>query len=669
MFWDGERWIDERAASAPQPRTHRGRRGFRYWLAAVPAIFLVSTALIPPLAVQATAPTIVVIGIAVPGATLPTTGTGFGARTGLQLQWDGSQTGMPAVRTSDQGEMAATIVVPAAATAGRHLLAATSNHAHGRASGSDVLATASIVVSVPAPATPSPAGTPVSTPVAAATALAITAVGASKITQTQGTITWTVSAPATGQVEYGTTAAYGSFSAPEDSLRYTTHVQRLSNLVAGTVYHYRTHSTDAAGRSAYSGDHTFVTLAAATTTPTATPGTTVTPAPTPTATAVPTPVPSRPATSSPPPSSTASPSASATPATGGSIYGSGIAIDTKNNFIVGGSALARLSHRFRASTTSPLLKIRWAQRGGVGYAAGTGGSLRISVQADVNGLPSGVPLASLTYRPDWPGGTWAPFEEQAFAAPATLVEGRLYDIVFENTDGSPATNYISVNDLLVYNYAYVPRQPALSDDYAVLYARNDAYGGAWHLMPRDTADMDLTYADGTHDGMGYIEAMAAQAGYVTGTQMVREHFTVTGGARVVTSVAVRVMRSSGTGSNPLVLRLETGAGAEIESASIPYSSVVTGTVGDTSGGNWVTATFRTPHVLAAGSTYNLRLSTGSGVTYAVVPIREGTDSGVQSAVGFRSYRFTDGDGQKTLNGSTWTNLYAWSPVDLQFYFR
>ena len=543
---------------------------------------------------------------------------------------------------------------------------ATSVHPHGHPAATATASPADTLAAVPAP------GASVSSPAAgvgdATVALpTITLVRAYSISQTAATITWTVSVPATGQVEYGTTTAYGSLSTLEGSYRYVTHRQRLTQLAPGRTYHYRTHSVDALGRSAYSDDHLLTTLPKATATPQ--PPSTMSPSDPPAEAPHATPSPSAAASPTPSEETLSSPSTSPSPITNGDVYGTGIAIDSKDNFIVGGPNLAVLSHRFRASTSSALLRIRWAQRGGTGYSAGTGGSMRLSVEEDVGGLPSGVPLASLVYRPDWPGGTWAPFEEQAFPSPPTLVAGRLYHIVFENTDPQPSANYISVNEVFVYKYAYVPRQPALSDDYAVLYARDDMGGGAWRVMPRDTADMDLTYADGTHDGMGYIEAMAAQAGYVSGTQMVREHFTVSGGDRLVSTVSVRLMRLAETGSNPLVVTMETGAGVPVESVTIPAASIVTSSVGDTSGGTWVTASFSKPLVLANGSTYNLRLSTGPGVTYATIPIREGTDSGTQSPVGFRSYRFTDGDGQRTSNGSTWTNLYQWSPVDLQFFFR
>ncbi|MFI5042734.1 MAG: hypothetical protein ACHQNA_12970, partial [Acidimicrobiales bacterium] len=321
-------------------------------------------------------------------------------------------------------------------------------------------------------------------------------------------------------------------------------------------------------------------------------------------------------------------------------YGS-IATDTKANILVGGPDSERVAHRFQASTSSALTSIRFAQRGGPGYSGGTGGTMRISVRADDgSGRPSGTSLASLTYSPGNASGGWWTWLNRGFPSPATLTKGQIYYIVFENIDPSPTTNYISVNELFVYGSALTPRQPTFSDaTYAVLA------NGA--VQDQYTADMDLTYANGVHDGMGYIEAMVALYGVVSGpNDMVREHFTVSGGARTVTSASVRVRRTNG--SSPLTIRLETSAGALIEAVDIPASSIaVSAPGGDNGGAVWVTATFGSAHVLANGGTYNLRLSTASGTEYTTVPVREGTD------VGFASSTFTDGDGQHTTDGSSW----------------
>jgi hypothetical protein len=342
-----------------------------------------------------------------------------------------------------------------------------------------------------------------------------------------------------------------------------------------------------------------------------------------------------------------------------SLYGPGINADTKANLQNNASAV---SHRFR-SIGGVLSTVRWQQRGGPVYSGGTGGSYDITVEADVGGSPSGTPLATATYSPGNPGGSWTNYDEVTWSSPATLVAGTLYHIVFTNTDGSPGTNYVSVNELFIYGSsplpAGAPRQPEFPDtDWAVLY------GGV--LQSRYTADMDLGYSGGSHQGMGYIQNMTTEYGTLSGAaNMVRELFTVSGGDRTVTTASVRVRRSSG--SADLILGLYTGADALVEAVAVPASLVpISAAGGDTGGSVWVGVRFLSPHVLTNGQTYYLRLSCASGTTYTAAPIRKGTTVGFDDAT-----VFIDGAGQFTTNsGGTWTDLYTFDtdPPDLQCYF-
>jgi len=90
---------------------------------------------------------------------------------------------------------------------------------------------------------------------------AISGVAASNITSSGATISWTTNEASDTQVEYGTSRSYGSTSALNAAL-VTSHSQNLSGLTAGTLYHYRVRSRDAAGNLAISGDFTFTTAAA-----------------------------------------------------------------------------------------------------------------------------------------------------------------------------------------------------------------------------------------------------------------------------------------------------------------------------------------------------------------------------------------------------------------------
>ena len=96
------------------------------------------------------------------------------------------------------------------------------------------------------------------------TPLSISSVALSVASPTSVIVSWQTSVAANSQVEYGTSSTYGS-STPLDPAMVVSHVQTLSALKTGAVYHYRVHSTDPNNNSAVSGDLTFT--AASDTTP------------------------------------------------------------------------------------------------------------------------------------------------------------------------------------------------------------------------------------------------------------------------------------------------------------------------------------------------------------------------------------------------------------------
>ena len=133
-------------------------------------------------------------------------------------------------------------------------------------------------------------------------------------------------------------------------------------------------------------------------------------------------------------------------------------------------------------------------------------------------------------------------------APATTSSSR-------TSTQTRSTNYFSVNELFVYGSTLTPRQPAFADATTRSCTPTPS---SWSVQGRYTADMDLTYANGAHDGMAYIANIVELYGTISGSASVREHFTVSGGNRTVTKAYVRVRRTSG--SSPLTIRLETGSG-------------------------------------------------------------------------------------------------------------
>ncbi len=97
------------------------------------------------------------------------------------------------------------------------------------------------------------------------TAPTLSFISASSLTTSGATITWTTNESSDTQVEYGQTTSYGNTTTLNTSL-VTTHSQSLTSLSAGTTYHYRVKSKDAAGNLATSLDNTFTTTPAPDTT-------------------------------------------------------------------------------------------------------------------------------------------------------------------------------------------------------------------------------------------------------------------------------------------------------------------------------------------------------------------------------------------------------------------
>jgi len=104
-------------------------------------------------------------------------------------------------------------------------------------------------------------GAPPPPPSSDTTAPSISGMGASGITASGATINWTTNEASDSQVEYGTTTPYGSVSALNGT-QVTSHSVALGGLLAGTLYHYRAKSRDAAGTLVTSADFTFTTAAA-----------------------------------------------------------------------------------------------------------------------------------------------------------------------------------------------------------------------------------------------------------------------------------------------------------------------------------------------------------------------------------------------------------------------
>jgi hypothetical protein len=86
----------------------------------------------------------------------------------------------------------------------------------------------------------------------------ISNVAASTVSDTYALICWNTDRPATSQVEFGATAAYGSVTDPIGGMA-VVHSVCIVPLEPETIYHYRAISTDAFGNTTKSGDCTILT--------------------------------------------------------------------------------------------------------------------------------------------------------------------------------------------------------------------------------------------------------------------------------------------------------------------------------------------------------------------------------------------------------------------------
>ena len=152
--------------------------------------------------------------------------------TGVQFKLDGANLGL-----EDTAPPYGVNWNTRSVAAGVHVLAAVARDAAGNAS-------TSTVVSVTVDNAP---------PI-------ISAVAAAEVSSGAATISWITDEASSSRVEYGTSTAYGTMTALKTAL-VTAHSQALSGLSAGTLYHFRVRSRDAAGNLAVSADSTVTTVA------------------------------------------------------------------------------------------------------------------------------------------------------------------------------------------------------------------------------------------------------------------------------------------------------------------------------------------------------------------------------------------------------------------------
>jgi hypothetical protein len=344
-------------------------------------------------------------------------------------------------------------------------------------------------------------------------------------------------------------------------------------------------------------------------------------------------------------------------------YGTGFGTDGLANTRLGPDGCI-ISYRFLAKHTGYLQQVRvYLIPDHTGYAAGTGGLIHVTLNTD-DGTSSHHPTST------WLASYWITnilslpspgryFYVIKFTTPPYVTAGHLYHLVFKNADKYPTLNYLSVDDLY-HAVPTSPNQPTVSDtNQAVLMS---AEGGPWAVRKGYTPIYELDFTNGNSEGVGYMEGWVGFPRTITGTNAVRETFTVSSNVQV-SSAAIRLSRIKGT--DPLVVRLENANGTLVHQGSIPAANIP---VTNASAPVWTKLSFGASYTLLAGHTYHLVFQASSTSLYEAFPIRKG------SKYGFRtSTYFPYGHAEFKANGS-WYGWTAWGQTnrtdgDLQFYFN
>lgn len=312
-----------------------------------------------------------------------------------------------------------------------------------------------------------------------------------------------------------------------------------------------------------------------------------------------------------------------------SFLGNPFAGDTLANLDVGGVDGTRLAYRFRAERSGQLASLRpyiVVNTSRLGYAAGTGGTVKLTIVADDgSGLPDenqivarGEKVMELVdgHLPE-PADTEEKRRQNYSAIPISgdpLIAGQLYHVVFEQIDPNPVENYVGL-DLMYQLDTQVGPRPSLED---------------WGLSISDSenpwSDFTMRFGEQLYTP---IMSIAMDSGYVFGNGYL-EPFPETESHRPVdesSSIQVtftaehdfnsktwwlRAMRSSDSGI--LEARLEWGDG-QSEVIEIPVEEFPSGET------RWVEWGWE--HAFVAGEDYVLTLSGRQGGQLSLFPLREG----------------------------------------------
>jgi hypothetical protein len=318
-----------------------------------------------------------------------------------------------------------------------------------------------------------------------------------------------------------------------------------------------------------------------------------------------------------------------------SFYGPGIAMYGLANTTLDTNTV---SYRFRAAYSGPAPTYHfYVIISHAGYSGGTNGSINVQLETDdgsVSHLPSGTVLGSFLITN---AANTQNFPVVTLSPVPSLNQGTLYHLVFTNQDASPTVNYCSIDAMENSVTPAAPAQLTVPDlDWQELYLCSSC---GWQVRTGYSPVLEIDYASGQAQGMGYMESWVnTSAVSLTGSNQVREQFTVSGPTRIVNNIYFRVA-PGGTGAVTATLAIQGG------------TTLATGTMtaAPTGAGiGWLTLPMST-QTLASGQSYYVTFSSPAG-SFSVWPIRRG----VSQAFSTRTY-FNDGFAQLNI-GSGWVGF-------------
>jgi hypothetical protein len=250
-----------------------------------------------------------------------------------------------------------------------------------------------------------------------------------------------------------------------------------------------------------------------------------------------------------------------------------------------------------------------------GYSAGTGGVVRVHLEA----LPSGVPIGgSATWAPGLVNGGLPPgqdshyfFHTYTLSAPACLAPGQRFGIVFENVDPHPDTNWLGVEAITA---AGSKQFPALSSAWAVYMFE----GGRWvRREPPFSADVPIMQLCGATCISSDVHAeRRGPAGWWRNGGPPAPDLARAGKIR---RCYVDLARGSASVTR-VRISLTTPAGAVLAAVDANARKLP---VGSGLGGGQLKVTFKKPVPVAAGQQVALQISAATPGAIRAAPVQDG----------------------------------------------